>query len=444
MKVKIDLPQINQKNSSHGSKGLELNNVKQSRKRLLYRTSRTRGQDGKLDHSNKHLDSSHIKRNAKGRWKNGLRILRNEQHLNFSANANVRLNASSKGFSIGLNQNIRTVIALLFHASTPEIQNALSDFTGQQLISSLLLSGGITAEFQSKIGGHSKTLDMLTDKLAFKQLIIILSQTIPSNTPILDVQNLWEGCGGIFGDSGCSQTGRDLEIVAFKYAEALRSSELRTLVKLTEVLQKGQENNSRIDTKLYELLERIIARAEKMVVKQSQNSHLSFVRNEQTSRTTSFAAKTNFEKDIKDTQKQLNKPKISNAQSISEKDQIFAFTRDTATQGEFYSEKTELALRKQLEYYPHYAYEQQNSIFENRSDAQLGKQLFLNNYYDEIESWLESGKHRFVKDFEFDKPLGMIVDRGQSGFITADTIRVVLVRDGSVDGWHFLRSFVVS
>jgi hypothetical protein len=68
---------------------------------------------------------------------------------------------------------------------------------------------------------------------------------------------------------------------------------------------------------------------------------------------------------------------------------------------------------------------------------------FIDLYHNDIAEWLESGKHRFVKDYDFDKPVGVVVERGSDGVFTANTARFVLVRDGSVQGWHFLKSFLV-
>jgi hypothetical protein len=107
------------------------------------------------------------------------------------------------------------------------------------------------------------------------------------------------------------------------------------------------------------------------------------------------------------------------------------------------SAEAEGALRRQLEFNPFFQNERAASAFENPSEASRAQEEFSNRFHNEIEQWLQSGNHRFVKDIELEKPIGIVVERGTSGFFTADKARIVLVRDGSVQGWHFLKSFLV-
>ena len=442
MKVEVELPQINpikKKDDSPKQNGVKRNNANQLPQPQNQNNSRNNSNQLKLNcHSNKHLHSKQTKGNSKFNLKSNFQVLGHKHQLNLSSNTNISLNANSKSFSIGLQQNLKSAITLLFQVSTPNVQNALKDFTSQQVISSLLLSGGISTELQNNSELHNKTVKTFIDTPLFKQLLTTLSLTIPSGHPITNLQNLWGDCGGIFSDSGCSQTGKDLEIVALKYAKILASGDLQTLVKLTEVIQKGQDKPENVDTKLNELLKQIISKGEKVAVKQAQTANMSYPKNGK------VVASYSLNKELIVDKQQIQQPKSQNAQNVVLDDKLLFNVKEKTAIVEFYTEKTETALRKQLDYYPHYAYDQQISAFANPDEAHFGKDEFLENYYDEIETWLESGKHRFVKDFEFDKPLGMIVDRGESEFITADKVRVVLVRDGSVDGWHFMRSFLVS
>jgi hypothetical protein len=107
------------------------------------------------------------------------------------------------------------------------------------------------------------------------------------------------------------------------------------------------------------------------------------------------------------------------------------------------SAEAEGALRRQLEFNPFLQNERAASAFENPSEASRAQEEFTNRFHNEIEQWLQSGNHRFVKDLELEKPIGIVVERGTSGFFMADTARIILVRDGSVQGWHFLKSFLV-
>ncbi len=104
---------------------------------------------------------------------------------------------------------------------------------------------------------------------------------------------------------------------------------------------------------------------------------------------------------------------------------------------------TESALRQFLEFNPALAPNKSASSFHNPDDARQAQKDFVNLYHQDIDDWLRSGNHRFVKDINFEKPVGVVVERNKDGFFTANTARIVLVRDGSVQGWHFLKSFLV-
>lgn len=106
--------------------------------------------------------------------------------------------------------------------------------------------------------------------------------------------------------------------------------------------------------------------------------------------------------------------------------------------------QAESALRKFLEFNPMFAADKFISAFENSDDARQAQNDFLNHHQIEIEQWLRSGNHRLVKDIDFEKPIGIVVERNKNDFFSATTARIVLVRDGSVQGWHFLKSFLVA
>ncbi|HEY0460687.1 MAG TPA: RNase A-like domain-containing protein [Pyrinomonadaceae bacterium] len=106
-------------------------------------------------------------------------------------------------------------------------------------------------------------------------------------------------------------------------------------------------------------------------------------------------------------------------------------------------EATAGSLRQFLEFNPALVYDKSASAFHNPDDARQARDNFINLHHDDLLAWLESGNHRFVKDFDFDKPVGVVVERGSESVFTATTARFVLVRDGSVQGWHFLKSFLV-
>lgn len=104
----------------------------------------------------------------------------------------------------------------------------------------------------------------------------------------------------------------------------------------------------------------------------------------------------------------------------------------------------ESALRNFLEFNPMFAGDKSISAFDNSDTARQAQNDFLDRHQIEIEQWLRSGNHRLVKDIDFEKPIGIVVERGANDFFSATTARIVLMRDGSVQGWHFLKSFLVS
>lgn len=101
-------------------------------------------------------------------------------------------------------------------------------------------------------------------------------------------------------------------------------------------------------------------------------------------------------------------------------------------------------LKNFLEFNPAFAADRSASSFNNTEDARHAQQHFTHNHRDEIEQWLKSGNHRFVKEIDLDKPVGIVVERGADEFFSATKARVVLVRDSSAQGWHFLKSFLVT
>lgn len=103
----------------------------------------------------------------------------------------------------------------------------------------------------------------------------------------------------------------------------------------------------------------------------------------------------------------------------------------------------ESALRQFLEFNPAFVFDNSASAFNNSDDAREAQNSFVSLYQDDIDCWLKSGNHRFVKDFELEKPVGVVIERSRDGIFMSGTIRIVLVRDGSVQGWHFLKSFLI-
>ncbi|HWN66612.1 MAG TPA: RNase A-like domain-containing protein [Haliangium sp.] len=82
------------------------------------------------------------------------------------------------------------------------------------------------------------------------------------------------------------------------------------------------------------------------------------------------------------------------------------------------------------------------SSFRNEAVANRTQGAFVRRYHEQIDAWLASGEHIFRGKIEMGHPIGIVVER--SGRV-AETSRalLILVRDSSAHGWHFLTSFPV-
>lgn len=100
-------------------------------------------------------------------------------------------------------------------------------------------------------------------------------------------------------------------------------------------------------------------------------------------------------------------------------------------------------LRQHLEFNPAFAFDRSASAFHDPRDARDAQRNFVEVYRDEIDEWLASGRHRLVKEFDFGRPVGVVVEKGGTDIFEVAAARFVLVRDGSVQGWHFMKAFLV-
>lgn len=440
-----------------------------------------------LSKENKHIKSPDLKQNARVTvdLKFGVKTLGDSGELKFSSNTSVKLNKNSQGFSLGLNQNLQTSVLLIFNSLPKPLQNILNKFTSQQIVSTLFLTAGIVAQIESKGLHNSETTQIL------KNLLIQISgnshqsnnsgkhhypntsgnhsttntsgrhpnMSVSGDDPTRQIQILVSKTRVIFEHCGSSKKIQDLQKIALIIAKALEKGDVQTLGKLAEIVQKAQTQPEGLSDKVEKLLQQLMAKGEGQALKDAKQANL-ITQAENGQPKSSQNAELKNAPGNGQIQTSLTKTSLINGQiqtaltsdkQVSEQNQLIGFKDGISIKGkldnekiDFYTKKTETELRRQLDFYPHFAYDRQISTFENPKDINLGKQEFVNKHYSEIEDWLVSGKHRFVKDFDFEKPIGMIVDRNESGYITAEKLRVVLVRDGSVNGWHFLRSFLVS
>jgi hypothetical protein len=122
--------------------------------------------------------------------------------------------------------------------------------------------------------------------------------------------------------------------------------------------------------------------------------------------------------------------------------ELKSMDRGLAFAGTLEPAESEAALRQYLAFNPAAQADSGASAFFSEQVAEASARIAVDSSQREIVEWLSSGRHRFVIDVDLGKPVGIVIDRFD-GCFTASQIRLVLVRDGSVVGWHILRSSLV-
>ena len=118
--------------------------------------------------------------------------------------------------------------------------------------------------------------------------------------------------------------------------------------------------------------------------------------------------------------------------------------RGLAFAGALESSEAESALRQYLAFNPAAQSDSGACAFFSEGLAENSARIAVDSSQREIVEWLNSGRHRFVTEVDLGKAVGIVIDRASDECFTASQIRVVLVRDGSVLGWHILRSSLVA
>lgn len=117
--------------------------------------------------------------------------------------------------------------------------------------------------------------------------------------------------------------------------------------------------------------------------------------------------------------------------------------RGLAFSGAVESDEAEAALRQYLAFNPAAQADSGASAFFSEGLAETSARIAVDSSQREIVEWLSSGRHRFVTEVDIGRPVGVVIDRSSDECLTASQIRIVLVRDASVLGWHILRSSLV-
>lgn len=251
-----------------------------------------------------------------------------------------------------------------------------------------------------------------------RNLVMLKSSVLPSEVSITALRDVGQLVKVLINDTSAAKTTANLDLAVQKFVKILlANNELGVLLATVSLASQAQNQGGLVSRSLalaqiYELINRMIAAGEKALRDAANNSQNTL----QKDRNIFQPVGLGVVDDTDDAQLQLNRLSVSEAAG---------------------------SLRQFLEFNPAAVFDNSTSAFNHPDDARHAQKDFINLYHDDIAAWLAGGNHRLVKDYDFDKPVGVVVERAADGMFNATTARFVLVRDGSVQGWHFLKTFLV-
>ncbi len=234
--------------------------------------------------------------------------------------------------------------------------------------------------------------------------------------PLTDLRDLGRLVKILIADAGASKTASSLDLAVQKFVRILNANNqfgiLLAAVSIANQTPGNSISRPIMMVQIYELIGKLLEAGDRAMRQQVPDN----------------SAKNLVQKDAKD-----------NFLSVSVKEK----TEKTADVKHTQTANAAGNLRQFLEFDPNLRHDKSISAFTNPDDARQAQQNFTNVFQHEIDDWLKSGNHRFVKDYNLDKPIGIVVERMRETVSNASQMRIVLVRDGSLAGWHFLKSFLV-
>lgn len=302
---------------------------------------------------------------------------------------------------LNVREKMHVAVELLPQHLPAKAMEQLQNHRPQEVLDGLLLTRGL-------IVPQERAADI-------RNLVASKTSVLPSEISMTALRDVGQLVKTLIADTAAAKTTVNLDLAVQKFVKILlANNELGVLLATVNLAaqmpgQAGLVSRSLALAQIYELINQLIQAGEK-ALRDADKSVLLKDRN--IFQSTGLKAL----EDLDESKIQLNKHHANEASG---------------------------ALRQFLEFNPAFVNDKSASAFNNPDDARAAQKDFIDFYHNDIAQWLESGKHRFVKDFDFDKPLGVVVERGSEHTFTANTARFVLVRDGSVQGWHFLKSFLV-
>jgi len=305
--------------------------------------------------------------------------------------------------SLNVQEKLHVAVDLLPRHLPQKTLDTLQNQRTPDIINGLLLARGL-------VSANEQPADV-------RNLVASKAVVLPQEISITALRDVGQLVKGLIAETATAKTTPNLDLAVQKFVRILiANNELGVLLATINLASQTQNQGGLISRSLalvqiYDLINRLIQAGEKSL-QEAAPEKIAITKDRNIFQTTTHALKD----DPEETKLNLNK---------------------------LHSHETVSGLRQFLEFNPALMHDKTASAFNSREDAHQAQKDFVNFYHNDIENWLKSGNHRFVKDFELEKPVGVVIERGSDAVFSANTARFVLVRDGSVQGWHFLKSFLV-
>ena len=308
---------------------------------------------------------------------------------------------------LNITERMQAAIKILLSELPSEIAGKLKNYQPEEILSGLLLARGL-------VEGRENAAN-LRNLLSFQPPIL------PEDISLKDLRNIGQIVKILISAAASAKTSENLDLAVQKFLRLLlANNEVGALLAAVQLASQTQNPKVSVSRSLalvqiYELIARLTATGEKAM------------KNQLAGGASRHILQTN------------GKGELASAGVIKTAERGEQMLNGLKSQ----LSGAESALRQFLEFNPMAASDNSASAFDSFDDASRAQRDFISIYQDDIDNWLKSGTHRFVKEIELENPIGVVTERDSENVSESAKVRIVLVRDGSVVGWHFLKSFLV-
>ena len=342
-------------------------------------------------------------------------------------------NEAKKFSQLDVRERMLAAIESLVRNLPPELSENLKNHSAEQILQGFLLARGLI---------NSKNADS-NNNASTKNLLQMMRLGASDKASLATLRDLGGLVKVLISDAAAAKSTSNLENAVQKFTRILIAvnclETVLTAVKLADQNQFAGGNVGRTlaIVQVYELINRLILSGEQALKDAAQFALKNAAKNEPDKQTRGSVLPIGTIEDLSETGETNKFDKTNRFDTADKFDKSGKKTADIKTVA------AENA-RRFLEFNPMFANDRFISAFDNSDNFRQAQNAFLDRHQIEIEQWLRGGNHRFVKDIDFEKPIGIVVERGASDFLTATAARIVLVRDSSMQGWHFLKSTLVA